>query len=530
MAQLVARCVWDAEVPSSSLGTPTLLFHPHFFDPLSHLINQSAILPSMDTSKVLFQRAFVLMSTLLLALILLACSTLEEIGERPLSTQTFQAPRTATFGGRISVWMVSPTGPAGNTDAATRIANSGQIVGPVGTATAISQTLVAATETAAAPLDAPRFGTSDCPLPGGRSFGSPPDDFTEFPAAIGAYLSNGGSPLVLEGGLGAERAITSSGGVIQADTDLTGDDVAEIIVNIFNPFTYSADAVRNAGQLLVYGCDNGRYRLLYATPYSPGYALPVLHRVGDMNGDNRAELVFDIQSCSNTSCTREGFILSWNAITGVFEPLNNQPIIAENGRLGIVDVDSDGVLELTALSEPGANVSSGPTRSIVDTWDWTGRDYILATREESDARYRIHTLHDADNLLRRQSFASALDTYREVRNSEDLLPWPAVPNETPMLQAFATYRILTIYARLGDGRVGTTLRLLQNENPPGSAGEVYAALATTFVDAFQAAGGNVSAGCQAVIALANGRPEALSNLNAYGYANPSYTVVDLCPF
>lgn len=471
-----------------------------------------------------------LFSIVILLLLVAACSALEEIGERPVVTQTVPVPRTATFGGRISVWMVSPTGPAINSDAVTRIANSGEIVGPVGTATAISQTLVASTQTAAAPINEPRFGTSNCPLAGGRSFGPAPTDFSQFPSVIGSYLSNGGSPLVLESGLGAERAITATGGVIQADTDLTGDDVPEIIVNIFNPYTYNPDAILNAGQLLVYGCDSGRYRLLYATPFSPGFALPVLHRVGDMNGDTIAELVFDIQSCSAVTCTREGFILTWNAITGVFEALNNQPIIAENGRLGVVDIDGDGVLELRVVSSPGENVSSGPRRTMIEIWDWTGRNYILATREESDAQYRIHTLHDADDLLRRQSWPSAIDAFREVRNSEDLLPWPPVANEGPVLQAFATYRLVTIYARLGDGRINTALRLLQNENPPGSPGEVYAAMGTTFVEAYQAAGNNVSVGCQAAISLANTRPESLSNLNAYGYANPSYTVLDLCPF
>ena len=330
--------------------------------------------------------------------------------------------------------------------------------------------------------------------------------------------------------MAAERAITAAGGVIQADTDLTGDDVPEIIVNIFNPFLYNPDAILNAGQLLIYGCDAGRYRLLYRTPNSAGLALPVLHRVGDVNGDTKAEVVFDIQSCSTTRCTREGVILSWNAVTGVFEALNNQPIIAVNGRLGVVDVDSDGILELTVTGNPLEDISSGPRRTLIETWDWTGKNYILATQQESDAKYRIHTLHDADNLLLRQQWTAALDAFRDVRNDDDLLSWNVIPNEFATLKAFSTYRILTIYARLGDGRAGTTLQLLQNENPVGSSGEVYAALAQAFLQTFNESGGNITAACQAAIGLANTRPEALANLNAYGYANPSYTVIDLCPF
>ena len=157
----------------------------------------------MKATTPFFRQALWLSSFVTLALLVVACSTLDRIGDRQAATNTFEAPRTATFGGRISVWMVSPTGQLNADASGTRPSvNSGDIVGPVGTATAISQTLIAATQTAAVPIGAPSFGTSDCPLAGGRSFGPAPDDFAQFPESIGAYLSNGGSTRVLESGLG----------------------------------------------------------------------------------------------------------------------------------------------------------------------------------------------------------------------------------------------------------------------------------------------------------------------------------------
>ena len=484
------------------------------------------MLQSMEKPNIFRQLLFI-SSALTIILMGLACSTLDNIGERPQATNTFQAPRTATFGGRISVWMSSPTAFA---DGSNGDADAGQLIGPVGTATAISRIQSAQTQTAQAPVSAPNFVSGDCPEAGGRLFGPAPSDFDDYPAAIGTFLSNGGSPIVLESELNTQRAINRQGGVIQADTDLTGDRVPEIIVNIFNPNLYNADATLNAGQMLVYGCDNGGYRLLYRTPNSPGLALPILHRVGDMNGDARAELVFDVQSCSTTGCTREGYILSWNPITGIFEDLNNQPIISVNGRLGVVDLDDDGILELTSASNPTSDISSGPRRSVVDIWDWTGENYILAIRQESAAQYRIHTLHDADQNLRQQAFQSALTDYRAVRNDDTLLPWTAVPNDSQVVRAFATYRMITIYARLGDGRANTFLNTILTENPVGTGGEVYAAMAQAFMEGYRNNANSVSLGCQSAIAVASSRPEALSNLNAYGYANPSYTIADMCPF
>ena len=109
---------------------------------------------------------------------------------------------------------------------------------------------------------------------------------------------------------------------------------------------------------------------------------------------------FRSQTCDGSSCYKEAKILSWNSIVGVFEELNNGQIIAINGRIGIADVDGDGVLELTAQINPPGTTAAGPPRSVLDTWDWSGTNYVLALREEEGARYRIHAMYDADDKLR----------------------------------------------------------------------------------------------------------------------------------
>lgn len=467
-------------------------------------------------------------SICLLVLFLAACSALDRIGERPDPTNTLLARRTATLGGRISVWLISPTAPSGaqgNTPVPFGTAR-GEVVGQVATATAIFNDF--ATQTAEAEVQLPNFQPGDCPLPSRRVPGPPPDDFAAYPAAIGAYLSEGGPTAVLESELRLWGAVTDQGGVVQDDTDLTGDGVEEILITLFNPFTYNPDAILNAGQLLVYGCDNGGYRLLYSTPNSPGLALPVLHRVGDMNGDVKAELVFDIQSCSRTACIREGNVLTWNPVTGVFEQLNNATIMAVNGRLGVVDIDNDGILELTAASNPPSDIASGPQRSVVDIWDWTGKNYVAAIRQPADPRYRVHALQDAEAALQQQSWQRALTGFRDVRNNEAYLSW-TIPGEEQILRAFATYRLVTIYARLRDGRAESALQTLLSESPEGTPGAVYAAMGQAFMDNFRATS-NVTTACQAALTVATTRTEALATLNSYGYANPVYSLNDLCPF
>lgn len=318
---------------------------------------------------------------LFLVVMLAACgSTLDDIGERPDPSQSPAVQRTATPGGVVSVWMLSPTGQAiSNNGTPVDGTPRGEIVGPAATATALTGTLTAATQTAAAPANVPNFQSNECPEPTGRVPEPRPATFNEFPSAIGTYLSDGGPTTVLEGELQLWGGITSQGGYVQADTDLTRDGNNEVIITLFNPFDYNPTSTRNAGQLLIYGCDGGNYRLLYASPYSPELEIPVLHRVGDMNNDIRPEVVFEVKACNYYYCTQEAQILTWNPITGSFITLNNSPIIGISGRIGVEDIDFDGVLELRVVSN--TTDDEGERRRIVDFWDWTGLNYVLADRD-----------------------------------------------------------------------------------------------------------------------------------------------------
>lgn len=459
-----------------------------------------------------------------------ACGVLDTVGERPEQTQTPVAFRTATPGGMISVWLITPTGgPANLVSTGVPSEGRGEVVGPAGTATAIYQALFAATQTAAVPVPIQTFQPSECPVLTGRVPEPRPATFSEFPAAIGTYLSQGGPPTVLESELRVWGAITTKGGVVQSNTDLTGDKIPEIIINIFDPYLYNPDAILNSGRLLIYGCDNGGYRLLYSTPIAPENALPVLHRVGDMNGDVKAEIVYDLQSCTLTSCTRSGQILTWNPLTGVFEPINTSPITAINGRLGVVDIDSDGILEVTVRNTPAGDTASGPRRSVVDYWDWIGSGYVLAQSQPDDPLYRIHAVHDADQALTEGNWNTAVAGYLNVRDSNNLLPWIQA-NEREMLRAYVTYRLIIVYARLRNTRnVQNITASIATENPDGTIGVVYRDMAQAFADDFLISN-NLSTACQAALRVATERPDALSFLNSYGYANRTYTLSDLCPF
>ncbi len=478
----------------------------------------------MSTHRTL--RAALATALLLIAALLAACDSVTDvIGQRELPTPTRRPLTTATPGGQLSVWLVTPTGPFA-APSTPMPGGGGNPVGPNATATAAFATIQAATQTAAVPPPAPYSRQDECPAPGAPAPPARPDAFSDFHVVIARYLSAGGSPTVLEATLRHWGALSERGGIVQADTDLTGDGVREVIVTLYNPATYNEEAPLNAGQLLVYGCERGGYRLLYRTAFNPAIALPELVRVGDMNTDVKSELVFFTETCSGAACVKEAKILSWNAVVGTFEELNSGQIVAINGRISVLDVDGDGVLELTAAINPPGTAANGPQRSMVDTWDWNGAQYLLALREEvPGARYRIHAIYDADDLLRDGQWRPAILAYDEARTSRDLLAW-TVPGETEALRAYAAFRIVITYARLGNARAETWFNTLIGENPPGTPGHGFAQMGQAFMDNFRATGDSRAACAAAIASGAN----VLGVLNGYGYANRAYTLNDVCPF
>jgi hypothetical protein len=458
-----------------------------------------------------------------LAFALLACSGVNDvIGQRPpLPTVTAQPFSTATPGGKVSVIL--------GDSVALSVSQTpvGQLLAPAATATALSGTIQAATATAQATPLVPLFVPSDCPMPGAPPPPIQPAAFANYPEAIGRYLSAGGTPALLEGAL-REWGTVREGAVVQADTDLTGDNYPEILVAIYDPALWQEGQI-SVGQLLVYGCAQGGYRLLFSTIYSPTNYLPSLKRVGDMNGDFRAELVFSQQTCELRLCAQNLQIYSWSAALGVFQALNNTPIGLTGGKAAIADLDNDGVLELAVNYPPVLDAAAGPTRDVQQIWDWDGRNYRLAIAYLAAPVYRIHALHDADQLFRQDLWREAIRGYDQVRDNPALQAWTN-PNEYAALRAYAGLKkMLAQMVDSGRTRATRTLETLIAENPPGSPGEGYVLVAQAFMDGYNT-GRTRSRGCTAALKVASSRPDTLIYLNGYGYANPTYSFDDLCPF
>ena len=318
-------------------------------------------------------------------------------------------------------------------------------------------------------------------------------------------------------------------GMVTDAYDLTGDGVYEIIVILADPF--NAEVSPRPGQMFIFGCGQGDYRLLYASDYGPGFGLPRLLYVGDMNADYHQDMVFFQERCQDNSCVQAAQVLTWSAPNDGFIALNVDTVGASDGRFSIQDLDGDGIQEIMVQGGGmSAGIGAGPARSSTTIWDWNGRNYVRALSREDPPVYRIHVIHDADAAIRAGDGNEAVRLYQEALSNAQLGSWQ-VPDEPQMLRAYALYRLMIAYAYLEDDRSGLDVytTLMQENNNPSLPSFSYAAVGDAFWGAYQSTH-NLHTACVAALEMVPSYPQAVLFLNSYGPANRSYQVPDLCPF
>ncbi len=375
----------------------------------------------------------------------------------------------------------------------------------------------------------PDGGTAaECPPPGNPPPPDPPATYSQYMTVINRFLSDGGSVPFLSSILSTWGAIGDDYGLVTDAYDLTGDGVFEVIVIISDPF--NAEVSPLPGQLLVFGCHEGGYRLLYGSDFGPGFGVPSLLYVGDMNADTRPEMVFFQQRCQRGDCVQAAQVLTWSTPNDGFLTLNVDTVGSPDGRFSIQDLDADGILEIMIQGGGiSTDVSAGPPRSSTTVWDWNGLNYVRALTQLDPPLYRIHVIHDADRALEQGDGDEAIRLYREALDNPRLGSWQ-VPNEPVMLRAYALYRLIVAYAFMDrDDDALDTYSTLMADNQPGTPGYVYAALGDAFWRAFQASH-NLHTGCMAAAEMVATYPEAVLFLNSYGPANRTYQIPDICPF
>lgn len=487
---------------------------------------------------------------LLAAGLALAAAALACIGGLPAAPQNDAASfATVTPGGRISVSLLTPTHPV--LDVAVLDATP---IGPVATGTAAAAT--AAVQTQTAPTLTPTVAgllapPAECPAPGSPRLPAEPPSFSQFDEAIAQYLSAGGAPTIIEGRLAAWGALTDYGGLVRSDRDFTGDGVPEVLAVLMDPdnqdFPYPGD-------LYIFGCENGAYRLHYQAGNASNRSAPIILNTttSDVNANGLNDLVYAVQRCTDTVCSTRVEVIEWNLTLSSFDSLLAEDVEEPFAQAEVVDVEADGLSEIRVRRGALASEAAGPQRGGTLTLRWDGARYTVIGDEPPQAEYRIHVLQDAAEALAEGDTSTAASLYRRAATETSLQSW-TYPDEAAHLQAYARFRLIALYASQNNVEAAQAAydELMaayapQPDAPPAEEGQPppptveapvnaalpgsgFAEMARLFWRSFSA-NQDAARACQMAEAYARTSPASYEVLNTFGYTNPTVTFNDLCPF
>lgn len=361
-----------------------------------------------------------------------------------------------------------------------------------------------------------------CPPAAAPALAPLPADPRDMADEITRFLSNGGTPATLQAALRDEWDVLGEAGVVRADLDVTGEGEADVLL-AFN-------AGSSGGVFMILGCADGRYQPHYQLVNPDG--APQLLYVGDMNQNNRPEVLFTAQTCNiladnaGADCVLETRLIGWQPQQARFESLLVGTITSQEPP-GVSDIDDDRVLEIAARLSSAGTAQTGPLRTGLRIYDWNGANYLLSITQLDPPRFRIQIIHQADRSVQQRETDAAVDLYQLALNDSALQNW--FDDEADTLNAYVLYRLLTVYAFTEDERLLSIYQAILNNYPDIQAAPVYASMGITFWDTLQQTN-NMRSACNAVQAIITARPEALDLLNRYGSRSPTYTASDLCPF
>lgn len=363
---------------------------------------------------------------------------------------------------------------------------------------------------------------------GGVEAGLAQSPFEEYPQAVEDFLNSGATPEQLDEVL-YELGIASLP-VSASAAEMTGDNKEEMVVSIYDPLSNNMPP---SGKLMIYVCESGQYELAYEQTSEDFQGAPSIRFLQDLNADGTAELITSEASCGASTCFESIEVLDWDGEAFV-NRLQNGSDDLPFPTIELTDRDSDQVYHIEVTGSGMGSVGAGPQRNLTREWA-----YLPGTKQwepigdtPGPSDYRIHVLHDADFLAEEGSYEDALLLYGRVADDLTLVDWADPEMERENLGAYARYRMVVLYDRIGQTSFAETiLNDMESLYPAGSLQRHYFEMAQEFRQAFIASG--FSAGCQAARDYAAGHTEqVLDPLGSqnFGYGNKDYTPEDVCSF
>lgn len=362
-----------------------------------------------------------------------------------------------------------------------------------------------------------------CPIQAGSPEVFAASGYEETQTELLQYLNSGAKMDDLLSSLD-EGELLQIGSPRSAEEDFTGDGFLDLAIILWDP---EPDFMSIPGQVILYQCIEDRYEIVYLSTESDEWGSATIHSSADLNSDDVSDLLISRQTCGAHTCFAQLEILVWSGET--FE--NRLQGTSEDMPSPTIEVYPE-TTEITVIAEGIGSIGAGPYRRFLRTWTWDANvgSFLPSSDTFLPSNFRIHALHDADQAVENGDYASAIESYYTVIENDELLDYLDPLIEHTNLGAYASFRLILTYLLMNDFEAAEDAYTSITYNyPPGDLGADFALMADAFWSEYESSG-DLGSACFAAQAFANSHQETIIDVLYYGYANPSYEAVDLCPF
>ena len=360
-----------------------------------------------------------------------------------------------------------------------------------------------------------------------------PADFAQVPAFMEAALAaSANDAAVLRERLDSCGELTGGEFLVQ---DLTGDGMDDLLVQYTDPNSESASG---AGDLILFaGSETGFVESFRAK----AAGRVTLLSTTDINQDGLPDLAWTETNCGASTCFGTVNVRSWDGTTwqdwtqGTITMANADVLLVGAGELGQGDA-------LMLVGGEYGSAGAGPQRQRTEMWTSVdGAPYTLANTVYSPSDCLYFTVIDANAAFWNEVpeligaaadgatepvSATTSELYLQAANDKSLKACGSRENELAELRAFSIFRLALFAGYTGDtGAIVPVLGLLSADYPDN----VYNRLGQFWYTAYVAAGNDAAQACQAATVFALENSESWEILVDFGYANPNFSVDDVCP-
>jgi LysM repeat protein len=347
-----------------------------------------------------------------------------------------------------------------------------------------------------------------------------PDRFADYPGLMTDLIN------AAPDGLNAVVAFLTSCDALVDDgvsiSDLNGDGSDDLVVVYQNP---SKEQIFVEGDLVIFNSTPNGYALGYRARAAGEVRLLT---VDDINLDELPDVAWVDTTCGASTCFDTVNVRSWDGST--WADWTDGTITMAYAEINVADTSEVGSGEEITL-EGGiyGSVGAGPQRSRTETWaSVDGGPYSLAEKSYSQTECLYHTVLDANRAFLdapSNGFEAATALYTQAVEDETLIKCWVRNDELAELRSFSLFRLAVIAGYSDDSATATAqIEKLSTEYP----GSIYDEVGQLWLKSYDASG-DAAAACQDVTTFAQEDSAAWEMLADYGYTNPSFEAVDVCP-